>query len=79
MNAFGYGFVSLMALSGWLAWRGTHRFVRALYAGLFAPLIALIVFGGFVGRPELQAMDHLSIFVGIVVVLAGLVFAFRDD
>ena len=54
MNAFGYGYWALIALSGWLAWRGTHNFMRAFIAGLFAPLIALIAFGALIGRAEFE-------------------------
>jgi len=76
MNAFGYGFVGLMAVSGWLAWRGSHRFVSALIAGLFAPLLALIAFGALIGRAEFETLGHTSphwLFAGIVVTLAALV------
>ncbi len=77
MDAFGYGYWTLSALTGWLAWRGTHNWTRALTAASFAPLLALIAFGALVARAELKAMPPSWVFAGMVATLAVLVWLHR--
>lgn len=81
MSAFGYGLVGLMVLSGWLAWPDTYSYLSALYSGLFAPLIALIIFGALIGRAEFRELGLQSphwLFLGMTATLGGLVWLCRE-
>lgn len=78
MSLAAWAYVGLSVGTGWLAWRGTHNLWRSILAGLFAPLIALIAFGSFVGRDDFEAMEVVWVLVGAAVTLAVLVLVYRD-
>ena len=74
MTGVQLAWISLSALYGYLAWRGTQNLWRSISVGLAIPLIGFIALGSFIGRDGIEGLSPAMLFVGIVTASVVLFF-----
>lgn len=78
---FGYAFIALCLLSGYLAWRGSGRIWNGIIAGTTVPIFAFIVLAGLMGRETFfsaMVVNPVWVLLGIIATLGTMMVAFRN-